>query len=122
MRYFLRGIRRKKCASINVSAETHFFQCVFRFFTDFGEKMYPIAFHIGSFAVHWYGVFIGIGFLVSFRLLLSLKKYAGLTTDQIYNISMIALFAGVFALGFAATSGATTYYWKGTANPELPAQ
>ena len=58
--------------------------------------MHPIAFYIGSFAVHWYGVFIGIGFLVSFRLLLSLKKYAGLTTDQIYNISMIALFAGVF--------------------------
>ena len=58
--------------------------------------MHPIAFYIGSFAVHWYGIFIGIGFLVSFRLLLSLKKYAGLTTDQIYNISMIALFAGVF--------------------------
>ena len=56
--------------------------------------MHPIAFYIGSFAVHWYGVFIGIGFLVSFRLLLSLKKYASLTTDQIYNISMIALFAG----------------------------
>ena len=58
--------------------------------------MYPIAFYIGSFAVHWYGIFIGIGFLVSFRLLLSLKKYADLTTDQIYNISMIALFAGIF--------------------------
>ena len=58
--------------------------------------MHPIAFYIGSFAVHWYGIFIGIGFLVSFRLLLSLKKYASLTTDQIYNISMIALFAGVF--------------------------
>ena len=57
--------------------------------------MYPIAFHIGSFAVHWYGIFIGIGFLASFCLLLKLKRYAGLTTDQIYNISMIALFAGV---------------------------
>jgi len=57
--------------------------------------MYPIAFHIGSFAVHWYGIFIGIGFLTSFCLLLKLKKYAGLTSDQIYNISMIALFAGV---------------------------
>ena len=57
--------------------------------------MYPIAFYIGSFAVHWYGIFIGIGFLTSFCLLLKLKKYAGLTTDQIYNISMIALFAGV---------------------------
>jgi len=57
--------------------------------------MYPIAFTIGSFAVHWYGVFIGIGFLVSFGLLMKLKKYASLTTDQVYNISMIALFAGV---------------------------
>ena len=57
--------------------------------------MYPIAFHIGSFAVHWYGVFIGIGFLVSFGLLMKIRKYASLTTDQIYNISMIALFAGV---------------------------
>ena len=57
--------------------------------------MYPIAFHIGDFAVHWYGIFIGIGFLVSFCLLLKLKKYANLTSDQIYNISMIALFAGV---------------------------
>jgi len=57
--------------------------------------MYPIAFTIGSFAVHWYGVFIGIGFLASFCLMLKLKKYASLTTDQVYNISMIALFAGV---------------------------
>lgn len=57
--------------------------------------MYPIAFTIGSFAVHWYGIFIGIGFLVSFGLLMKLKKYASLTTDQVYNISMIALFAGV---------------------------
>ena len=57
--------------------------------------MYPIAFHIGNFAVHWYGVFIGIGFLASFGLLMYLKHYAKLTTDQIYNISMIALFAGV---------------------------
>ena len=57
--------------------------------------MYPIAFTIGSFAVHWYGIFIGIGFLVSFGLMLKLKKYADLTTDQVYNIAMIALFAGV---------------------------
>lgn len=57
--------------------------------------MYPIAFTIGSFAVHWYGIFIGIGFLASFGLLMKLKKYASLTTDQVYNISMIALFAGV---------------------------
>ena len=57
--------------------------------------MYPIAFHIGNFAVHWYGIFIGIGFLASFCLLLKLKAYAKLTTDQVYNISMIALFAGV---------------------------
>ncbi len=57
--------------------------------------MYPIAFHIGNFAVHWYGIFIGIGFLTSFCLLLKLKQYAGLTSDQIYNIAMIALFAGV---------------------------
>jgi phosphatidylglycerol:prolipoprotein diacylglycerol transferase len=64
--------------------------------------MHPIAFHIGSFAVHWYGVFIGVGFLASFCLLLKLKRYAGLTTDQIYNISMIALFAGVI--------GARTFY------------
>ena len=64
--------------------------------------MYPIAFTIGSFAVHWYGVFIGIGFLASFCLLLKLRKYANLTTDQIYNISMIALFAGVI--------GARTFY------------
>ncbi len=57
--------------------------------------MYPIAFMIGSFAVHWYGIFIGIGFLLSFLLLLRIRKYADLTTDQVYNISMIALFAGV---------------------------
>ena len=57
--------------------------------------MYPIAFHIGNFAVHWYGIFIGIGFLASFGLLMHLKAYAKLTSDQIYNIAMIALFAGV---------------------------
>ena len=65
------------------------------FFIDNGEKMHPIAFHIGSFDVHWYGVFIGIGFLASFGLLMKIRKYASLTVDQVYNISMIALFAGV---------------------------
>ncbi len=57
--------------------------------------MYPIAFHIGNFAVHWYGIFIGIGFLASFGLLMKIRQYARLTADQIYNIAMIALFAGV---------------------------
>ena len=57
--------------------------------------MYPIAFSINSFAVHWYGILIGIGFLLSFFLMLKIRKYAGLTTDQVYNIAMIALFAGV---------------------------
>lgn len=57
--------------------------------------MYPIAFHIGSFEVHWYGVFIGIGFLLSFFLMMKLRRYAELTVDQVYNISMIALFAGI---------------------------
>ena len=57
--------------------------------------MYPIAFHINNFAVHWYGIFIGIGFLASFGLLMMIRKYARLTEDQIYNICFIALFAGV---------------------------
>lgn len=73
----------------------YFSSIFFVFLLTLEKKMYPIAFHIGSFAVHWYGIFIGIGFLVSFGLLLKLKQYAGLTTDQVYNISMIALFAGV---------------------------
>lgn len=28
--------------------------------------MHPIAFHIGSFAIHWYGILIAIGFLLGF--------------------------------------------------------
>ena len=54
--------------------------------------MYPIAFHIGNFAVHWYGIFIGIGFLASFGLLMYLKQYAKLTSDQIYNIAIASEF------------------------------
>ena len=57
--------------------------------------MYPIAFHIGSFEVHWYGIFIGIGFLLSFLLIMKLRKFADLSVDQVYNISMIALFTGI---------------------------
>lgn len=58
--------------------------------------MDPIAFEVfNGFEIHWYGVCIAIGFLCSVGLLRLIKKYAHITDDHVYTITMLALIMGI---------------------------
>ena len=57
--------------------------------------MYPIAFKIGSLAVHWYGIMAACGFMIASWLLERNRKYADLSKDQCGTLLIIAMIAGI---------------------------
>ncbi len=57
--------------------------------------MYPIAFTVFGKAIHFYGICIALGFLCGTGLLLWKKDRAGLTTEQVFDLCMLALFGGL---------------------------
>ena len=65
--------------------------------------MYPIAFTGFGKAIHFYGLCIALGFLCGTGLLLWKKDRAGLTTEQVFDLCMLALFGGL--IGLHATIG-----------------
>ncbi|MCK4261439.1 MAG: prolipoprotein diacylglyceryl transferase [Halanaerobiales bacterium] len=68
----------------------------------------PIAFRIGPFAVHWYGILIGSGVIIAFILALREGKRRGMNPDLIYDLVIYGVPAGII--------GARLYYvffqWK----------
>lgn len=54
-----------------------------------------IAFHLFGFPVHYYGICIAVGFMMTLAILQWKKDYAKMTTDQIFDISFIAIFCGI---------------------------
>lgn len=64
--------------------------------------MHEIAFSIGSLTIHWYGIFSAIGFLSAMLALMWKRHIAGISKDNILDIGMIAMFAGI--------SGARIFY------------
>lgn len=57
--------------------------------------MYQIAFMIGDKAIHWYGVCIAAGFLAATGLMLLMRRFARLSKDQVFDIAMISIVAGI---------------------------
>ena len=57
--------------------------------------MHSIAFQIGRLSIHWYGIFIALGFLAALAVLQYKRKYANMTPDQIFDIGIIAVVGGV---------------------------
>lgn len=57
--------------------------------------MYPIAFTIFGKAIHFYGICIALGFLCGTGLLLWKRQRANLTTEQVFDLCMLALFGGL---------------------------
>ena len=50
----------------------------------------PIAFEIGSIKVHWYGIILAMGFLLSYLYVLKYSKKFKIPRDDISNLSIIA--------------------------------
>lgn len=57
--------------------------------------MHEIAFAIGNLKIHWYGIFSACGFLSAMLALLWKRSAAGISKDNILDIGMIAMFAGI---------------------------
>ncbi|MBR2440289.1 MAG: prolipoprotein diacylglyceryl transferase [Lentisphaeria bacterium] len=57
--------------------------------------MHEIAFSIGSLKIHWYGILSACGFLSAMLALMWKRHIAGVSKDNIMDIGMIAMFAGI---------------------------
>lgn len=57
--------------------------------------MHPVLFHVGSFLIPSYGAFSALGVLVALFLAQRTARIAGVSTAQIWNLSVIALFAAL---------------------------
>ncbi|MBE6402835.1 MAG: prolipoprotein diacylglyceryl transferase [Lentisphaerae bacterium] len=57
--------------------------------------MDPVLFSIGSFSLRWYGVMAALGFIVGLTIFQLNKKYARLSSDQISNVVLLGMIAGV---------------------------
>lgn len=57
--------------------------------------MHEIAFSIGELKIHWYGIFAACGFLSAMLALTWKRHIAGVSKDNIMDIGMIAMFAGI---------------------------
>ena len=57
--------------------------------------MQEIAFSIGSMKIHWYGILSACGFLSAMLALMWKRHIAGVSKDNIMDIGMIAMFAGI---------------------------
>lgn len=55
----------------------------------------PIAFTVGTWKVHWYGIMAACGFLAAVAMMQKLRHYAGLSRDNIFDISLITMIAGI---------------------------
>lgn len=63
--------------------------------------MDPIAFHIGDFAVHWYGILVGLGFLVGLWTASRRALHAGISAEAIIDLGpwiMVGAVVGARAL------------------------
>ena len=57
--------------------------------------MDPVLFSIGSFSLRWYGLMAALGFIVGLGLFQLNKKYARLSSDQVSNVVLLGMIAGV---------------------------
>lgn len=57
--------------------------------------MYPVIFHIGSFPINTYGVFLAIAFLCAILITVRLGERDGLPRERIYDLSLWMLLASL---------------------------
>lgn len=57
--------------------------------------MDPVIFSAGSFSLRWYGVMAALGFLAALGVMQLNRKHARLSSDQVINLVMLGMIAGV---------------------------
>ncbi len=54
----------------------------------------PVIFHLGSFALRWYGLFIGLAIFAAFLVALREARRRGVAEDDLYNLGMWGVLGG----------------------------
>lgn len=57
--------------------------------------MSPIAFHIGDFAVRWYGILITVGIIAGIAIAYFRCKHYGLTKNDLYDLGFLVIIVGI---------------------------
>ena len=57
--------------------------------------MHQIAFQLGPLKVHWYGIMVALGYLSSVLAMLRMRRFAGLDSEQVFDLSMITIVLGI---------------------------
>ena len=55
----------------------------------------PVAFHIFSFPVRWYGIMAATGCIAAYIMFLKNRKYADLSTEQVGDVLFLLIFSGI---------------------------
>ena len=55
----------------------------------------PVAFHLFSFPVRWYGIMAALGCIAAYMMFLKNRKYAGLSTEQVSDILFLLIASGI---------------------------
>lgn len=62
---------------------------------EWKKNMHGIAFELFGFQIHWYGIMVAAGFLASLAVLQYKRAYAHMTSDQVFDLSIIVVVGGV---------------------------
>lgn len=54
-----------------------------------------IAFSIGPFAIHWYGLFVVSGIIAALLIILQLAKSKGIKPDEVFDLGFYVIIAGI---------------------------
>lgn len=55
----------------------------------------PIAFSIGSFSIHWYGLFVVSGIIAGLLIIIHLAKSKGIKSDEVFDLGFYIIIAGI---------------------------
>jgi phosphatidylglycerol:prolipoprotein diacylglycerol transferase len=74
----------------------------------------PIALHLGSFALYWYGLLVALGFIIAIRVGSREAEKVGLNADQLLSATLVgALFGLLTARVFYVLQNQPQYYVDG---------
>lgn len=74
----------------------------------------PIALSIGSFAIHWYGLFVVSGIIAGLLIILYLAKSKGIKPDEVFDLGFYIIIAGILGARIYSVLLDFSYY---VANP-----
>ena len=70
----------------------------------------PILAHLGSFTIHWYGLFLALGALAGYVVFIKLGQRYGLKGTSLENLSFIAVIAGLVGARLYHVLNEWSYY------------